>query len=108
MNELEARRVQKALARLAAEVEPLSEADVAGLARTAMRTPRPSRAARSRGAAVPVGTAVAAAALLALPWVGGSERAPAETSATQGGIVQFPDGSALQRLLSAVESGGSA
>jgi hypothetical protein len=97
VDEVEERRVIRHLARLAAAVPELSEAELSGLAGSpAVRTSRPRR---SLARYLP---AVAAAAAVAIGVSAQLERPAARPSSTAPGspaLVPFPQGTALQLLL---------
>jgi hypothetical protein len=110
MNEIEAKRVERAVERLANEIEPLPDEEVAKIAYAATVVARArSRRPRRWRIAAPVALAGAAAAsLLAVPWVDRSDGPSTSSAATSGEIVQFPEGSALDRLLAAAQKGRNA
>jgi hypothetical protein len=101
-NEVEERRVIRLLADVAAEVSPLPSEDVDHLLAAAMR--RRSRAhRRSPGLHHLLATGAAAAVVLgvALGLTASHSQAPSrEPASTSASLASFPEGSALQLLLS--------
>jgi ferric-dicitrate binding protein FerR (iron transport regulator) len=106
-DELEQKRLRRALDVLVADVEPLSEAELARMARRAVAAPRP-RGLLGRRPAFPAAVAalVASAAVAALTvgglGSGGGDQGAAPADAR---LVSFPEGSALRLLLISTPEG---
>jgi ferric-dicitrate binding protein FerR (iron transport regulator) len=106
-DDLEPMRLRRALEALGAGVEPVSEEELARMARRAAAAPR-SRGLLARRPAVPAAVAaiVASAAVAALTvgglgsGNGGNGAAPADAR-----LVSFPEGSALHLLLTSTPEG---
>jgi ferric-dicitrate binding protein FerR (iron transport regulator) len=106
-DDLEPMRLRRALEALGAGVEPVSQEELARMARRAAAAPRP-RGLLARRPAVPAAVAaIAASAAVAALTVGGlgsggggNGAAPADAR-----LVSFPEGSALHLLLTSTPEG---
>jgi ferric-dicitrate binding protein FerR (iron transport regulator) len=106
-DDLEQRRVRRALEALGAGVEPLSDEELVRMARRAAASPRRHGLLQRRPAVPAAVAAIAASAAVAALTVGGLGSGGRDdgTAPADARIVSFPEGSALRLLVTSSPEG---